>query len=189
MDTISYNPPNTILSPLRSCLVLVDYQSGLMPAIDQHTVVLREAQRLAQMAKHMEVPIIATEQNPDRLGETVDSLAELSDERLAKAHFDACALKQLPNAIPTGRSQIIVAGYEAHVCLMQTALGLLHYDYDVFVVGEACGSRRDIDKQRGLARLEKAGAVLISPEMAGFEWLQSYQHPKFRQMLELIKPL
>src|SRR5699024_2954656 len=189
METLSYTPPNTLLSPLRSCLVLLDYKINLMPAIAEHQQVIHETQRLAQIAQLLQIPTIATEQNPQRLGQTVPELLPLCDSRLEKVHFDACALNGLPNAIPTGRSQVVIAGCEAHVCLLQTALGLLHHDFDVFVVAEASGSRRLSDKERGLARLEKSGATLISPEMAGFEWLQSYQHPQFKEVLDIIKPL
>lgn len=189
METLSYTPTRTLLSPLRSCLVLVDFQVNLMPAIAEQDHVIREAQRLAQIAQLLQIPTIATEQNPQRLGNTVPELKPLCDARLEKVHFDACALNGLPQAIPTGRSQVVIAGCEAHVCLLQTALGLLHHDFDVFVVAEASGSRRLSDKKRGLARLDKSGATLISPEMAGFEWLQSYQHPKFKEVLDIIKPL
>src|SRR5699024_8902067 len=121
METLSYTPANTLLSPLRSCLVLVDYQTGLMPAIAEQDKVIHEAQRLAQIAQLLQIPILATEQNPQRLGHTVPALLPLCDTRLEKVHFDACALKGLPDAIPTGRSQVVIAGCEAHVCLLQTA--------------------------------------------------------------------
>lgn len=189
METLSYTPPNTILSRLRSCLVLVDFQEKLMPAIAHQELVIKEAQRLAKIANLLDIPIFATEQNPERLGQTIDALFPLCDTRLEKVHFDACALQGLSEAIPPGRSQVVIAGCEAHVCLLQTALSLLHLGHDVFVVAEASGSRRDSDKQKGLARLEKAGATLISPEMAAFEWVQTFQHPQFREVLELVKPL
>ncbi|HLR17963.1 MAG TPA: isochorismatase family protein [Alcanivoracaceae bacterium] len=189
MDVLDYNPPSTVLSPLRSCLVLVDLQESLMPFIHNHEEVVKEALRLTQIAHTLDIPTIGTEQNAARLGPNVAALKALCSTTLDKEHFNACALEQLPQAIPTGRSQIVLAGCEAHVCLMQTGLGLLHQGYDVFVVAEACGSRRAQDKERGLRRLEQAGAVLISPEMAGFEWLKSFKNPRFRDVLALIKPL
>lgn len=189
METVSYTPPKTLLSPLRSCVVLVDYQENLMPAMAEQEMVIKEAVRLSKIANSLHIPVIATEQNPSRLGSTVTAIASCDHTRLEKTHFDACAFEGLLDALPVGCSQIVIAGCEAHICLLQTVLGLLQQNYDVFVVAEACGSRRLTDKIRGLARLEKAGAILISVEMAGFEWMQSYQHPRFKEVLELIKPL
>lgn len=189
MDTMNFHPPNTVLCPLRSCLVLVDLQDSLMPFIHDHANVSKEALRLARMAQALGIPTLGTEQNPARLGHNAAALKALCSTTLEKEHFDACALELLPNAIPTGCSQIVLAGCEAHVCLMQTALGLLHRDYEVFVVANACGSRRAEDKAYGLQRLQQAGAVLITAEMAGFEWLQRFTHKDFRTVLELIKPL
>jgi|SRR5699024_6173712 len=189
MDAMKFHPPNTMLCPLRSCLVLVDLQDSLMPFIHDHATVSKEALRLARIAHALGIPILGTEQNPARLGPNTATLKALCSDTLEKEHFDACALELLPNALPIGCSQIILAGCEAHVCLMQTALGLLHRDYDVFVVANACGSRRGEDKTYGLQRLQQAGATLITAEMAGFEWLQRFTHENFRTVLELIKPL
>lgn len=189
MDAMKYHPPSTVLCPMRSCLVLVDLQETLMPFIHDHSTVSKEALRLARMAQALDIPILGTEQNAARLGPNMVALKELCMKTIQKEHFDACAHERLPEVIPAGREQIILAGCEAHVCLMQTALGLLHRDYEVFVVTSACGSRRAEDKAAGMNRLERAGATLITPEMAGFEWLQSFTHPNFRTVLELIKPL
>lgn len=189
METLNYTPPNTMLSPLQSCVVLVDYQENLMPVIAEKDNVIKEAIRLSKIANNLNIPVIATEQNPSRLGSTIAGIASCYHTRLEKTHFDACAFEGLLHALPIGCSQIVIAGCEAHICLLQTVLGLLQQNYEVYVVAEACGSRRLTDKDRGLARLEKAGAILISVEMAGFEWMQSYQHPRFKEVLELIKPL
>jgi nicotinamidase-related amidase len=173
----------------RCALVLVDYQGRLMPMIEGHQAVLREAQRLADAAACLDVPVIGTEQNPLRLGPNVDSLRQRCASTLAKTHFDACEDGLLPalDAHAPGRPEVVVAGCEAHVCLLQTALGLLRAGRRVWVVGPACGSRIASNHALALQRLAAAGAVVVSAEMVLFEWLHDCRHPRFREVLSLIK--
>ena len=80
-----------------------------------------------------------------------------------------------------------MAGCEAHVCLLQTALGLLRAGLSVWVVANACGSRRASDHAAAMARLSNAGATIVTHEMVAFEWLHHCEHPRFREVLALIK--
>lgn len=170
-----------------SSLVLVDYQARLLPALHCGQQALGQALRLAQLARLVGVPAIATAQYPDKLGDNPDALTALTGQTLAKQHFDACA-DGLTERLPAHRSEIVLAGCETHVCLLQTACGLLTRGYGVWVVADACASRRDSDHQLALARLRDSGAHLISTEMAGFEWLRHGEHPAFRDALALIRP-
>ncbi|BAL96951.1 isochorismatase family protein [Rubrivivax gelatinosus] len=172
-----------------SALVLVDYQGRLMPAIDDGAHVLAWAQRLAEIARELAVPVLGTEQNPAKLGPNDEALRALCDTTLAKTHFDACAdgLVEALRALPRAPRQIVVAGCEAHVCLLQTALGLCRAGYEVFVVEPACGSRAAEDKVLAMARLRQAGAVIVSVEMVAFEWLHDCRDPAFRRVLPLLK--
>jgi len=108
---------------------------------------------------------------------------------LAKTHFDACAdglLDALAEVNPDG-DQVVVAGCEAHVCMMQTALGLLRAGKRVWVVANASGSRRASDHAAAMARLARAGATIVTHEMVLFEWLDDCKHPRFRAVLGRIK--
>jgi nicotinamidase-related amidase len=148
-----------------SQLVLVDYQARLMPAIHEGPLVLANALRLAQMAQAFDVPVWGTEQNPDKLGTHPPELRALCRRTLAKMHFSAVAdgladwlrpparpqggnVRSLPKHLQKERAQapreaerpsIVIAGCEAHVCLMQTALELLEQEFEVWVVTDACG--------------------------------------------------
>ena len=88
---------------------------------------------------------------------------------------------------PEGRNTIVIAGCEAHVCLMQTALGLLEEEFDVWVVTDACSSRSERNRDAAFDRLAGAGAELVTTEMVAFEWLRTAEHPAFREMLALVK--
>ncbi len=200
-----------------SQLVLVDYQTRLMPVIFENELVIANAVRLARMAEIMQVPVWATEQNPDKLGPNVPPLQAVIEaaagRTLAKMHFSAVAdglgewlrppvrkpaqggnarslPKHLQKAAPEeeeGRSMIVIAGCEAHVCLMQTALDLLEEEFDVWVVTDACSSRTERNRDAAFDRLAGAGAELVTTEMVAFEWLGSAEHPAFKDVQGLIK--
>ena len=194
-----------------SQLVLIDYQGRLMPAIHDHAFVLANARKLAEFAKLVGVPVWATEQNPTSLGPTDPSLAPLCDGIVTKMDFSGAEELQavlVPPAPPprTGgnvrslprhlqkpataepeRSTLVLAGCEAHVCLLQTALMLLDSGSDVWVVTDACGSRIERNRDAAYDRLAGAGAELVTTEMVAFEWLRDAAHPAWPEVLELIK--
>jgi nicotinamidase-related amidase len=94
---------------------------------------------------------------------------------------------QKPAAAAPERGSIVLAGCEAHVCLLQTALELMDEEFDVWVVTDACGSRTERDRDAAFDRLAGAGVELVTTEMVAFEWLRSAEHPLFRDVLALIK--
>ena len=178
-----------LLNATTSILVLVDYQAKLMPAIAHHDRVVAEAVYLGHVAQQLGVTIIGTEQNPAGLGHNVPEVVRLCDHMVHKTHFNACddGLLHTIGNLHKPAKQVVIAGCETHVCLLQTAMGLIKEGYEVFVVESACGSRSLNDKQLGIHRLQQAGAVIVSPEMVVFEWLNDCKNPRFKGVLELIK--
>lgn len=199
-----------LLDAQDSQLVLVDYQSRLMPAIHEGQQVLANALRLARMAEELKVPVWGTEQNPEKLGPNDPGLRQLCKRTLEKKHFSAVAdgladwLRpaarpaggnarslpkhlQKPAAAVLERATLVVAGCEAHVCLLQTALELIEQEFDVWVVTDACGSRTERNRDAAFDRLAAAGAELVTTEMVAFEWLRTADHPSFREVHALIK--
>jgi len=174
----------------RCAVVLVDYQARLMPAIHAGDDVVRHAVALADAARLLGLRVVGTEQNPGGLGPNVAAIGERCDVTLAKRHFDACA-DGLPGVLDANgvRDQVVIAGCETHVCLLQTALGLLRDGRRVFVVDAACGSRRPGDRMLALERLAAAGATRVALEMVLFEWLHGCDHPRFREVLALVKAM
>ncbi len=172
-----------------SVLVLVDYQARLMPAIHDAAAVAARAVLLAQAAHTLGIPVIGTEQNPAGLGPNVEPVRAQCRLTLAKTRFDACAdgLVQALHEAKPGCGQVVVAGCEAHVCLLQTALGLLRAGKRVWVVANASGSRRPADHAAAMARLAQAGATVVTHEMVLFEWVADCRHPRFRELLEIVK--
>lgn len=170
-----------------SLLLLVDLQGRLHPAIEEGPAALREAQRLAKLAGLFGVPVWATEHCPDRIGPLLPELAALSETIFHKTSFDACRTPAFRDALPADRTDIVICGYEAHVCVMQTALGLRALGRRVWAVRDAMGSRRAASKEAALARLARAGAEIITTEMAGFEWAEDATDPRWRSLLALVK--
>ena len=180
----------TLLDAARATLVLVDYQGRLLPMIDGHEAVLGHAVLLADVARAIGVPVIGTEQNPQGLGANHAAIRSRCAATLHKMHFDACAdglVDRLRTAAGAPPTEVVIAGCEAHVCLMQTALGLLRAGLAVRVVAPACGSRSAENKALAMQRLHDAGATLVSVEMVAFEWLRSCENPRFKAVLALLK--
>jgi nicotinamidase-related amidase len=169
----------------RSALVLVDYQERLMPTIHDAQRVVDEAVFLADAARLMGVRVLGTEQNAAGLGPNVAAVRDRCERTLAKMHFDACG-DGLIDAMQ-GAGSVVIAGCEAHVCLCQTALGLLDAGREVFVVAQACGSRRPEDLTLAMQRLAQAGAVIVGAEMAVFEWMGTCEAAAFRAVLGVLK--
>lgn len=168
-----------------SVLLVIDVQTRLVPALYAAPVMLENAERLATVARLLDVPVIATEQNPCGLGETLAALAVLVSRRIAKMHFDASRV--LADALPVGCPDMVLIGCEAHICVLQTAFGLLAAGHRVFVVGDAVSSRKAANKQAALARMQQHAIDIVTTEMVVFEWLETAEHGKFRDVVARIK--
>ena len=168
-------------------LLLVDLQQRLMPAIHDSEVVVARAVRLAEAARLLEVPIYATEQNPAGLGPTVPPLAAYPQKIVSKTAFSAVGAPDFSSLLPAGAREIVVAGCEAHVCVLQTVLGLLPRGHRVLLAADAVGSRDPDDRAAAIARARQHGAEIVTSEMVLFEWLRDAQHPRFREVQKLLK--
>lgn len=169
-----------------SILVLIDFQPRLMPAIHDGAAVMAQALRLGRIAQLLDVPILGTEQNRHGLGASLPEIQALCPRIVMKHHFDACA-DGLVEALPAGRRHVVVAGCEAHVCVLQTVAGLMNRGLAVTLLADAIGSRNPLDRDTAIARLSQAGAGIATVEMVAFEWLRTSHHPRFRDALRLIK--
>jgi nicotinamidase-related amidase len=169
-----------------STLLIIDFQSKLMPAIHESERVVQNAKRLIEAAKLLEVPILFTEQNAKGLGNTISELAPDDSILAHKMYFDACREPGFLRRLK-GRPKVIVAGCEAHVCVQQTVLGLLHAGRQVYVVRDALGARHPENKESAIRRMERHCAEIVTTEMVVFEWLATANHPRFREAIALIK--
>lgn len=173
--------------PEESTLLIVDAQVRLMPAIHEGEAVVRRCVQLATAARELGIHVIGTEENPDGLGPLVDEIAALCDTTLAKFHFSAVSEEGFLRRLPAGRDTIVIAGCEAHVCAMQTAIGLLESGRAVKWVADAVGSRHPHNRLAATERVRRLGADVVTTEMVVFERLGTSEHPKFKRVSQLIR--
>ncbi|MBL8470311.1 MAG: hydrolase [Rhodocyclaceae bacterium] len=165
----------------QSLLLLIDLQERLLPHIDDWQRVLDNSIWLLQVAQKLGVPVLASEQYPKGLGHTHAELAALLPAKsiVTKEHFSCVAAACLP-ATGTERAQVVLAGVESHVCVLQTALELIGPERQVFVVDDAVGSREARSKELALERMRSYGVEIVSREMVAFEWLRRAGTDEFR---------
>lgn len=178
----------------RSLLLIVDIQTQLAPHVADVNALLSRTQALLSAARLFRIPVIATEHCADRIGRLVASLRReiREDETFAKTHFSAGDHPEfLARVAHTSRRQVVVAGMEAHVCVMQTALSLAASGYEIFAVADAIGSRtsRQLDRAHALDRLRAAGCLACGTETVLFEWTRDGEDAAFRSVLRLVKSL
>jgi nicotinamidase-related amidase len=176
----------SLMQANRSLLVLVDYQSRLIPSIHDAPAILANAKRLLAAAGLLGIPMIFTEQNAKGIGPTTSDLDTSKRTVVAKKTFGSCATPAFVEAIGT-YPDFILAGCEAHVCVAQTVLGLLDLGRRVFLVRDATGARTLESKETAISRMARHGADVVTTEMVIFEWLQSSDHPQFKAALALVK--
>jgi nicotinamidase-related amidase len=171
-------------------LLIVDVQQKLAPHVDQHERVIRKCLALVRAAKLLGMPLLISEHCPDRIGSTVPSLLGVvsPNEVFKKTHF-SCADEPsgLSKVTALDRKQAVVAGMEAHVCVMQSVLGLAERGFQPFVVADAVGSRNDVDRATAIERMGAAGCSIVTAEMTIFEWMYRADIPEFRDLLAVVK--
>ncbi len=177
--------PKQLISRDRSLLLVIDLQARLLPAIHQGERVVKNCVWLTRIAAELGVPTLAMEQYPQGLGHLHSDLRVLleADQVLEKVHFGGAFEPRCMDRITAlQRSQVVVSGTEAHVCVTQTALGLLDAGLEVFLVADAVSSRRPEDARLAVSRLRDSGAQVVSREMVAFEWLKKAGTDEFRRI-------
>ncbi|HVI89544.1 MAG TPA: hydrolase [Dongiaceae bacterium] len=178
-----------LIEHARSFLLLVDLQEKLMPAMVEPDWLGRQIGVLLAAARELAVPVVASEQYPTGLGPTVANIAGKlqQSEIFAKTEFSCYANPALRRRFEAAGDQVVVAGIEAHVCVLQTALDLRAAGRSVFVVADAVSSRRPESREIALQRLAANGVTLVTVEMVLFEWLRRADRPEFKPVSRLIR--
>jgi len=183
---------SSLLDASKSILLIIDAQERFQGAVDRMEEVGKQIALLTKAATRLGIPVIVSEQYPKALGPTLpEILAELPKETpvFSKLSFSAFDLPEWSEALRASkRSQYVLCGVEAHVCVTQTALDLAqNMEGQVYIVEDAVSSRKKQDKKAGLKRLETHGVERITTEMAFFEWLRKAGTPEFKELQALIR--
>lgn len=174
----------------RSRMLLVDMQTGLVPAMAAATDTTKACAVLLAAAREVGVPIAISEQYPKGLGRTIPELAALAGTNpfFEKVEFSCHANPRLQAALMAGeRRQVVIAGIEAHVCVLQTALDLRAAGHEVFVVADAISSRQPESRIVAIQRMAAADVEIVTAEMVLFEWLRTAAAAEFKALSRLIR--
>jgi nicotinamidase-related amidase len=171
-------------------LLIIDIQERLAPAMKEKDGVIKNCQHLIELAKLCGFPVVVTEQYPKGLGRTVPELqAALADTKpIEKTSFSCCGEPAfLPELSRLNRKKIIVTGMEAHVCVLQTVLGLLKEGFVPHLVQDAVCSRNEENAKTGVAFMRDAGAVVTCTETVLFQVLKTAGTEEFKKIAQRIK--
>jgi nicotinamidase-related amidase len=197
MGTVGFSTDSTEVArrPLEAeqcALIVVDIQQKLLPPIFHKETLVKNSQLLVRLAKILSIPIMMTTQYSRGLGATVPEVASLLPEitaidKLEFGCFGSDAFRAGLRALPGSRNTLLLCGMEAHICVMQTALGALNDGYLVHVASDAVSSRSEWNWRIGLDRMRSAGAVISSTEMMMYELLRCSGTAQFKEMLSYLK--
>ncbi|RCK48673.1 isochorismatase [Thalassospira profundimaris] len=184
-----------LMDAARSTLVIVDVQEKLYPACLDPVDMIDACCFLLKCANRLSVPAIVTEQYPKGLGHTAKSILDLLEQEsdgsnvVDKISFSCLGAEGFLAKLEEnhGRDQVVVAGMETHVCVLQTVLDLIERGREVFVVADAVSSRKPHDRIFGLERMRDAGAKIVTRESVMFEWLRVAGTPEFKELSALIR--
>lgn len=176
------------LLPDRSALLIVDLQYRLVQVMHDQKKLKRRASRLVQGSNILGIPHLVTEQYPRGLGDTIEDVARHLKPKCVheKTRFSACIPPICEKLDELDVDSVVIAGVEAHVCVLRTCLDLMEAGYRVYPVWDAISSRRVEDKEVARQRLTQAGAIPTTVEAALFEWLADSSDSRFRQLSDLI---
>ena len=183
-----------------SIVLVIDLQGKLMDMVHRPPMVVEATRRLLRLAELFAVPVVLTEQYPERLGSTHPEVLEVfvtlttPKRRLSKISFGCCgdpgfeaALEALRPGLEPARRQLVVVGIEAHICVMQTVLEALRSGHAVQVCWEGTSGRGAEYRQWALERMQQAGAAITNVESVGFEWARDKDHPRFKALSRIMK--
>lgn len=182
-------PHPLLLNAETSAVLIVDMQQKLLDIQPNPNAIISRITVLLKAAAELEVPLIATTQNAGKLGPVILELQQLLPSSPAdKFSFSCCDVPDFMLQLErSGRRQALLCGVEAHICICQTALGLLQAGYQVHLLTDAVSSRREEDKSAGIEKILQAGGVSCSVEMALYEWVRHANTPQFLKILALAR--
>ncbi|MGB0465954.1 MAG: hydrolase [Pontibacterium sp.] len=172
-----------LINAEKSALLVIDVQAKLLPGVFENEKLVSGCQWLMGVARLMDVPVLGSEQYPQGVGPTIETLRELlpAEDFVGKTHFSCADAPDCSRRIEAlDREEIIICGMEAHVCVMQTALRLLEQGKKVYVVTDAISARNPNDTAVAIERMREEGVKMVTREMVGFEWIGRSDAPQFK---------
>jgi len=179
-----------MLTTENTILLVIDFQERMINTIRNHDEIVQKTATMIKGCRLLEVPILTTQQYTKGLGETIETLKEAlgNFEHIEKITFSCYIDKTFEEALRKAeRKNVIVTGIEAHICVQQTVLHLLEAGYNVYLIADCIGSRSENDFHYAIKRMQQAGAAITTTESALFEMLIRADHPKRKDITNLVK--
>ena len=177
----------TLINEQNCIIVAIDFQEKLVRMLEKNDSAIK-MEKLLTCAQIMNIPAIITEQYPQGLGTTIPNIDTTPFTVIEKTAFSAMQEEKFKNALKnSGRKQVIIGGIETHICTHQTVAELIEEGYEVFVVKDACASRKKDEHKAGLDAMKQNGAKITCLEIVLFELLRSSKHANFKAVQALIK--
>ena len=172
----------------KSVVVIIDLQDKLADMTGKYSPV-DNACKILKAANILDIPVVVTEQYPKGLGATVEKIKNsISAKYIEKITFSAMRTPEFAKEIKAfGKSQVVISGIEAHICVYQTICDLLDEGYEVYFVKDCSASRNKYKFKTGIELIKQKGANVTCLEIVLFEWLKSSKHPNFKEIQALIK--
>ena len=184
-------PHENTLDAARSALVVIDMQESFRSAIPDFAEAARRIATAVSGAQLLRVPVVVTEQYPKGLGRTAAEIAAAlapGDEPVEKTAFSSCGAQEFVARLEqTGAKQILVCGIEAHICVNQTTHDLLARGFQVHLLTDCVTARTARDREAGISKMQRSGALPSTVELALFELLRDARHEQFKAVQKLIK--
>ncbi len=179
-----------LLSVEDTVLMVIDMQGNLYESMQDKQFLSENVRRLIRGMQVFGIPVIVTEQIPEKLGPTIPPVADLlpATRGIPKADFSCCGDEKIMKALKAvDRRQVLLCGIETHVCVYQTAIDLLAFGYEVHLVADAVSSRTVMNREIGIEKMRDEGALLTSTEMVLFELIRTAEDPKFKEIFKIVK--
>ena len=181
----------SILEIKNTAILVIDIQEKLLNAVFNKDILLKNSEIIAKVSNILEIPVFITEQYPQGLGNTVNLIKENLGNKCKyyeKIEFNALNNENLFNDLKDANiKNIIITGIETHICVHQTVDALIEAGFNVTLLKDCCGSRKDTEYNTALDVMLNNGAKIKTTEMVLFELLKTAKHPNFKAIQALIK--
>ncbi len=173
----------------KSILLIIDMQKKLLAPIANNKIITANIVTLLEAAKILRVNTLHTEQNPSKLGETIEPIkCNIFTEAFKKKSFSCSDLQTLNTLINDERvNRIYLCGIETHICILQTALAFDEKGIEIHLIIDAIASRYQFDNDIAVRRMENQGIILSTTESTIFQWCKTSDRSEFRDISNLIK--
>ncbi len=184
-------PHPKLLNRKATALVVVDFQEAFRPTVPDFDLLAGNIANAVRGFQILDIPVLITEQYPKGLGRTAKEILSVVPGEfkiIEKTAFSSCGAIEFLEKIKAGETkQVVICGLESHICVNQTAHDLLDEGFEVHILEDAVGSRREVNKQTGLRKMRLSGALPSCVEMAMFELIRDSKHRHFKAIQSLIK--